>query len=276
MNANGLQIFAKSGLVPVRSEPTHTTALMTMLLHGEVAEILSIRENWIQIITSNEGWIGWVEKEAVEILPPDQFSPFPQDESVVRWPYFSMHLKVSKNQLFMPTGGIVCDRVDHFSLWNGCELPWPAADPLKQSTIIETARNFAGVPYLFGGRTDTGIDAGGFIQTLHLLHHLSLPRDYRQQVAVKAFTADNIQHAEPASLIYFSDENSEITHVGFCLGDGAVVHASGSVKIENIEFSKRFDSKYPFNQRLAETVAGIQSPVTEGDTIIPVGESALS
>lgn len=277
MNSKVLQIIAKSGLVPLRTHPEHASELKSMLLYGEMAETLAIQQNWVQVLTVSDNLTGWVDRHAIDFLLPEIGVDFYQSSEFVRWPYASTHIPETPRGCYLPVGGIVQKGDgDTFKLLDGTLITSHGLQKLKKSSITATARSFLGTPYLYGGRTDTGIDAAGLIQTVHLLHNLRLPRFCRQQAEVKAFTIEEIQHAEPASIIYFSDDERQFAHAGLLLDEGEIIHASGMVRIENINPTKRFDSKYPFNERLAGSITGIQPPVDQDDTIIPIGDTALS
>ncbi len=279
MNGHALYIIAVTGWVPIRSKPDSGSELIAVLLYGETAETLAIEGSWVQLLTHNEDYIGWVERSRIRFLRYDTFQEYIDNPDLVRWPYSSIRIFTADKgrALLLPTGAWVRKADDtHFMLEDGTMYPWPSANPMKKETPAETAKSFLGTPYLRGGRTDSGIDAPGLIQLVYQLHDIAFPRSCRQQANVKAFTTDEIQHAEPNSIIYFNIAGGSLNHNGIYLGEGAVIHAWGSVTIENINPQKRLDSEYNFNERLANSVAGIQPPVTVEDFVIPAGEEVLT
>ena len=94
--------------------------------------------------------------------------------------------------------------------------------------VLETAKRFLNVPYLWGGTTPLGFDCSGLVQLTHRLNGIELPRDADQQFAVSRPV--EVRELEPADLLFFSTKGRGITHVGIFSGDGSFLHASGKEK----------------------------------------------
>ncbi len=95
----------------------------------------------------------------------------------------------------------------------------------SRGRIVETAKRFLGVPYLWGGTTPFGLDCSGFVQLSYRLNGVALPRDADQQFQVA--TPISVGELRPADLLFFSNRSSGITHVGMFVGEGRFIHASG-------------------------------------------------
>jgi len=94
--------------------------------------------------------------------------------------------------------------------------------------VVETARRFLGVPYLWGGTTPLGFDCSGLVQLTFAMNGVGLPRDADQQYTLGRPVG--AEHLLPGDLMFFSRKSSGITHVGICVGDGKFLHASGKAK----------------------------------------------
>jgi hypothetical protein len=94
--------------------------------------------------------------------------------------------------------------------------------------VVETAKRFLGVPYLWGGTTPLGFDCSGMVQQTFKLNGVNLPRDADQQFQVGM--PIEVDHLEPADLLFFSNRSSGITHVGIFIGSGQFLHSSGKAK----------------------------------------------
>jgi len=72
-----------------------------------------------------------------------------------------------------------------------------------------------------------------------------LPRDASQQV-VLGETVDFVHEAQPGDLAFFDNDEGHIMHVGICLGEEKIIHASGMVRID------KFDHQGIYNETLGE------------------------
>ncbi len=106
--------------------------------------------------------------------------------------------------------------------------------------MINYAKKFIGVPYVFGGTGDGGFDCSGYTQFVLGRYGAELPRNARSQ---KEYIKQiKINEAQKGDLIFFSKNRSKnnITHVGIVIsepGDDLVmIHASSSrgIMITNV------------------------------------------
>ena len=102
------------------------------------------------------------------------------------------------------------------------------------SSLTETALQFLNVPYLWGGRTDGGIDCSGLVQVVCKIHGIKMPRDAARQ-AEPGTVVSFFGEARPGDLIFFSGETERISHTGIYLGSGRIIHSSGAVRIDRVD-----------------------------------------
>lgn len=84
---------------------------------------------------------------------------------------------------------------------------------------IEFAKQYLGVPYLWGGVTELGIDCSGLAQRVFGFNGISLPRNADMQEKLGS-DVSSLREAEPGDLIFFPG------HVGIHMGGGRLIHAN--------------------------------------------------
>ncbi|GAA4911523.1 C40 family peptidase [Mucilaginibacter defluvii] len=222
-------------LAPLKAEASERSEIMTQVLFGEAFEILEWQEHWVKITTAYDNYTGWIGKLLFTNLDEADYNHIKQTppaitNSAVTWAFKKPEMAL----LYLPFGsslpfleGDEC-RVgdDYYAV--------PEVDEELEDTLIETAMQFLNAPYLWGGRTHFGIDCSGLTQAVFKLHGIKIDRDASQQ-ALQGELVTRIEDAKEGDLAFFANAEGRITHVGILLGDGNIIHASGRVKIEQID-----------------------------------------
>jgi peptidoglycan DL-endopeptidase CwlO len=118
--------------------------------------------------------------------------------------------------------------------------PVPAAVPVTNSatanSVIANAKQYLGVPYVWGGSTPSGFDCSGFVSYVYRSVGISLPRTSRDQQNVG--TRISLSQVQPGDLVF---QGSPAYHVGIYIGGGQYIHAPQTgdvVKIASFNPSK--------------------------------------
>jgi cell wall-associated NlpC family hydrolase len=90
-------------------------------------------------------------------------------------------------------------------------------------------------PYLWGGRSPFGVDCSGYTQMVFKLAGKRLRRDTHMQ-AEQGMTVYLLDEAQPGDLAFFDDDNGNIIHTGILLSKNKIIHASGRVRIDLIDY----------------------------------------
>ena len=108
----------------------------------------------------------------------------------------------------------------------------------KRQELINFALQFEGNPYVYGGTSLTnGADCSGFVMSVFANFGYSLPRVAADQCA--ASTKKDVSQIEPGDLVFYG--HGYVDHVALYIGDGKIIHASGSatgIKISNYDYEQ--------------------------------------
>lgn len=88
---------------------------------------------------------------------------------------------------------------------------------VKGGSVVATARNGIGTPYVFGGTSTSGWDCSGFVQWVYGQHGVSLPRGAADQA--NAGTRISKSEAKPGDLVYTPG------HIGIYAGGDMMIDA---------------------------------------------------
>jgi cell wall-associated NlpC family hydrolase len=107
-----------------------------------------------------------------------------------------------------------------------------------QPIVVEVARRYLGVPYVFGGTDPSvGLDCSGLVQLVFRQLGINLPRTAQQQFDATARVSTD--HLQPGDLVFFArtyaDQHDWITHVGIYIDRGMQINAPTTGQVVSIQ-----------------------------------------
>jgi hypothetical protein len=221
-------------VIPLRAEPSDKSEQVSQLLFGEAFEIVEWKDRWVKIITSNDNYQGWIGRLQFAMLGHIAYKSLKQNPPPITYRAVTQAWKKADNSiLYLPVGSSLA-----FLKGTTCHInneKFEIIGEIGETEAIDvTAKSFINTAYLWGGRTHYGIDCSGFTQTVFKLQGIDLQRDAWMQ-AGQGEVVDFLAEAKLGDLAFFNNEEGKITHVGIMLNNSQIIHASGRVKIDNID-----------------------------------------
>jgi len=235
--------------------------MVSQLLFGETLEILSQEKQWLHIHTHADDYDGWIDEKQMVRLDSNQFK-VTQSSSFCLSDLTATAFSKSGSLILIIGSSLPGYSNNHFFI-NGEEYKTEGdvVDTSRKdlsSRISWNAMKFAGMPYLWGGRSLFGLDCSGFTNVVFKLSGIKLRRDAWQQ-SEQGILVSFIDQSRTGDLAFFHNEEGRITHTGILLENRKIIHASGKVRIDTIdhygifnEEQKRYTHQLRLIRRLIE------------------------
>ena len=95
------------------------------------------------------------------------------------------------------------------------------------SQIVETAKKYLGVPYVYGGSTPSGFDCSGLVYYVLKSHGIKVSRS--SAAMYSCGTPISKSELQPGDLVFFQGTyKAGISHVGIYVGNGRFIHSPQS------------------------------------------------
>ena len=249
-------------IAPLLREPQLSSARVSEVLHGETLQILERRDEWLRV-QAPDGYVAWLPAGYVATGPKDWADDWSGRASARS---LSADIVTAEGRRRLPTGARVALKRGVVELADGHRGAVAAGSVRREQELRVEARHLAlpelaqkwygGAPYLWGGRTEWGIDCSGLVQAVYASRGVELPRDSDQQFSrgdEVPMKSDGAGY-EAGDLLFFA-ERSRVSHVALWAGAGRIVHSAlsrGGVGRDHL-----FGDE-PRMRRLSESLVGVR------------------
>lgn len=222
-------------IIPLRSEPSDRSEIVSQVLFGEHFEILEQVKQWSKIKLQFDNYEGWVDSKQYQNISEAAFQQLSNDVIILNADLLEYITGPNNLLLPIPLGSSLSFL--NYGTINSANFNFAGtkiSSINSKKHILDTAFLYLNAPYLWGGKTPFGIDCSGFTQMVYKLNGYQLWRDASQQ-ALQGEPLSFIEESEPGDLAFFDNDEGDIIHVGIIMQDNYIIHASGKVRIDRLD-----------------------------------------
>jgi gamma-D-glutamyl-L-lysine dipeptidyl-peptidase len=272
--------IASKTVVPVYGKPEDNSSLTDELLYGMMVTVLEqkvpLSDKWIYILTEYQ-YTGYVRKkdfiledekifQAWEATPKRRVMQGYADvlsESRVQG---VIQMEITRGGLIAYLGPVMQEQAGwaKVMLADGrCgymkdnyleELRTTkdfSEDKLRQQ-VVETAKQYLGTQYRWGGKSPLGIDCSGLTSVAYLINGILT---YRDAKIVEGFPVHEIhfEDRKPGDLLYFKG------HIAMLIDERRYIHATARLRSEGVVINSLFPEDDNYREDLAKGLLAVGS-----------------
>jgi cell wall-associated NlpC family hydrolase len=208
---------------PVRRAPSSDATMATEALMGERIMVYETTdEGWAWGQLADDGYVGWIAANALNLPGP---SPTHKVSAVRTLLFPGPDIKLPPLAA-LPFGARLALVREHdpFVVTAGGYVPARHVQPIGavEPDFVAVAERFLGVPYLWGGKTNLGLDCSGLVQVALTACGISCPRDSDMQERVLGSPVQDpdLSALHRGDLIFWEG------HVAIVCDPGMLLHAN--------------------------------------------------
>ena len=221
---------------PMRKKPEESSEMISQIVFGEQVNVLEEYGSWLYVQCRMDAYKGWIDQKMV--VRSDH--PYKESKNL----HYSLEPTYAINGQsegrwiafgsFLPSYDGLTFRINKEKFGFSGAAASPQDLNLTEALVVKLCKKYLNAPYLWGGKTPFGVDCSGFVQTIYRVLGVNLPRDAKDQ-ANYGLTLDFVNESMTGDLAFFTKSTNRISHVGVIIDDNKIIHASGKVRIDNLD-----------------------------------------
>jgi hypothetical protein len=212
--------------LPLAREPSRESPIDTQAIFGEAVRVYEVsEEGWAWGQLERDGYVGFLPAEGLSASTDAPTHGVIVPRTLV-YPGPNMKLPVASA---LPLGAsvTVARESGDFAQINGLGFVWRAhLAPFGHTEMefVQVAEQFEGSPYLWGGKTFSGLDCSGLVQVALAACGIAAPRDTDLQeraLGEAIAVTDDLAGLSRGDLVFWKG------HVGIMQNETMLLHANG-------------------------------------------------
>lgn len=249
----------------LRSKPTHSAELVSQAIMGTPVRVLKEDDGWLFVQTPDL-YLAWTNESSVQLMSRSEINQWRNSERLIFTESCGTVYSDSRQTNVLSdlvAGAIVIKKSENKNVFE-VNLPdgrlgyisnlnwlnfkqWKDSVSLIDENMINTGKHLLGFPYMWGGTSSKAMDCSGFVKTVCFLNGIVLERDASQQIkhGKEIDIASGWEKLQKGDLLFFGSKRTHrVVHVGMYIGNGEVIHSSGSVRINSLDKNSDNYSNY--------------------------------
>ncbi|WP_085473034.1 C40 family peptidase [Sphingobacterium psychroaquaticum] len=232
-------------VVPLRAEASHRSEMVSQVLFGEEFVILQEEADWAFVRLHDPVYEGWIQKGQYVSLEPMPGGTASLIESLVV-DVEGATARTAERVVHLVPGTKIMINDYRATTTEWFEIEGKLRKPTIDDFDVELKRlvtHYKDTPYLWGGRSDAGIDCSGLTLACYRHFGIDLPRDAYQQAELGE-VVDFLSEIKAGDLAFFDNADGKITHVGMMLDAETILHASARVRVDKMDSEGIFNKEW--------------------------------
>lgn len=252
-----------NSVATIRAQGKHVAEIVNQSLLGTPVKVFKKEGGWYLIQTPNQ-YFGWINQASIVLLDSARLKEMQGEKKIVYYRQFGFSYSspdIKSQTVSDLVIGCILPVIGEKHAFYKVKYPDNRIAFVKKDEVIdlnllinktpgekelvETAKKFLGIPYLWGGFSSKAIDCSGFTSTIYFLNGIILQRDASQQYKCGKEITSNFDYSSllPGDLMYFGRRKSDslpekVTHAAMYIGEGNFIQSSGNVRITNMDNSR--------------------------------------